>query len=37
MKDKTLKENYKNIIIDRIRKIDDINILIKILTFIIHS
>ena len=37
MKDKTLKENYKKIIIDRIRKIDDINILVKILTFITHS
>lgn len=37
MKDKTLKENYKKIIIDRIRKIDDIKILVKILTFITHS
>lgn len=36
MKDKSLKENYKKMIIERIRKIDDINILVKVLTFLKH-
>lgn len=37
MKDKILKEKYKEIIIEKIKEIDDVDILVKILTFIKHT